>query len=451
MSPPSPNARVARGSGRASIFGSLASYTQPRVRVMLALGFASGLPFILTGATLGYWLRDEGTSLTVIGFISWVGLAYSLKVLWAPLVDRVDAPFLGRLGRRRSWMLFAQIVVALALTGMALTGPKHGLALLGAFAVLTAFASATQDIVVDAWRIESAASKDELGLLSAAYQLGYRAALLITDALILISANHLGWPISYGFMAILMSVGFAATLKAHEPLRAAAIPRRIGASFSGGVFDAIVGPFIAFFRTHGWMALLMLAMISLYKLPDFVMGPMATPLYHDLGLSKDVVGSMRASIGLAGTLLGIAAGGFASQRFGYMRSLIAGALLQACGVAGFAVLAQSGGDLRVFGTILALENFGAAFAGVAIITYMSSLTSLGYTATQYALLSSTYAYLGKILKGFSGVIVDHLATTHPRMDAYSMFFAGAGAIGLPAVILCFVLLRTQRHSSRQLE
>ena len=426
-------------------------YTQPRVRVMLALGFSSGLPFILTGATLGYWLRDEGTSLTVIGFISWVGLAYSLKVLWAPLVDRMDAPFLGSLGRRRSWMLFAQLVVAASLAGMALTGPKHGLTLLGVFAVLTAFASATQDIVVDAWRIESAATKDELGLLSAAYQLGYRVALLITDALILISANHLGWPISYGFMAILMSVGFLATLNAPEPIRSGGPPRKTFTSFSGGLFDAIVGPFIAFFRTHGWMALLMLAMISLYKLPDFVMGPMATPLYHDLGLSKDVVGSMRASIGLAGTLLGIAAGGFASQRFGYMRSLIAGALLQACGVAGFAVLAQSGGDLRVFGAVLSLENFGAAFAGVAIITYMSSLTSLGYTATQYALLSSTYAYLGKILKGFSGVIVDHLDKSHAHMDAYSIFFAGAGAIGLPAVVLCVVLLRMQRVESRRVE
>lgn len=442
-----------------SLFGSLKSGTQPRVRVMLALGFASGLPFLLTGATLGYWLRDEGATLTVIGFISWVGLAYSLKVLWAPIVDRVNAPLFGRLGRRRSWMLLAQLIVAASLTCMALTGPKHGLTILGAFALATAFASATQDIVIDAWRIESAAGKDELGLLSAAYQLGYRAALLVTDALVLVSANHLGWPVSYGFMAILMSVGFAATLKAEEPRRVgtpsptmplaprlqdSTIPRLLRA-----FADAIVGPFVAFFRTHGWMALLMLAMISLYKLPDFVMGPMATPLYHDLGLSKDVVGSIRASVGLAGTLLGIAAGGFTSQRFGYMRCLIAGALLQACGVASFAVLAQSGGDLRTFGAIMTLENFGAAFAGVALITYMSSLTSVGYTATQYALLSSTYAYLGKILKGFSGATVEHLARSRPLMDAYAVFFAGAGAIGLPAAVLCVVLLRTQRATTRK--
>src|SRR5262249_32901459 len=160
-----------------------------------------GLPFFLSGNTLGYWLREEGTTLQAIGFLSWVGLAYSLKFLWAPIVDRVDAPIVGRLGRRRSWMLLTQILVAVGLVGLALTGPRHGLAAVGEFAVLVAFASATQDIVIDAWRIEAAADSDELGLLSAAYQLGYRAAIIVTDALILISANHLGWPVSYEMMA----------------------------------------------------------------------------------------------------------------------------------------------------------------------------------------------------------------------------------------------------------
>ena len=427
-------------------------YFQPRVRVMLALGFSSGLPFLLTGATLGYWLRDEGTSLTLIGFVSWVGLTYSLKVLWAPLVDRVDAPLLGRLGRRRSWIVLAQIVVALALVAMAVTGPAGGLTLLGAFALVTAFASATQDIVIDAWRIESASTNDELGLLSAAYQLGYRAALLTTDALILIFAAHLGWPLSYGAMAALMAVGFVAALRAPEPARQH--PTARASPFPGSrrpaFLDAIVGPFTVFFRTHGWTALLMLSMISLYKLPDFVMGPMAAPLYKDLGFSKDAVGSMRASIGLAGTLLGVAAGGLVSRRFGYMKALLAGAALQAIGVAGFAALAQSGGDLRIFGGVIAVENFGAAFAGVALITYMSSLTSLGYTATQYALLSSTYAYLGKILKGFSGAVVDHLALSRPLLDAYAIFFVGAGAIGLPALVLCAVLIRVEGRSRHKM-
>src|SRR6478672_11444804 len=175
----------------------LTSLGQPRVAVMLMLGFSSGLPFFLTGNTLGYWLRDQGTTLQAIGFLSWVGLAYSLKFLWAPVVDRLDAPVFGRFGRRRSWMLLTQALIAVGLIGMASTGTSHGLAAIGALAVVVAFSSSTQDIVIDAWRIEAAGDSDELGLLSAAYQLGYRAAIIVTDALILIAANHLGWSVSY--------------------------------------------------------------------------------------------------------------------------------------------------------------------------------------------------------------------------------------------------------------
>src|SRR5690348_14927080 len=221
----------------------LASLGQPKVAVMLALGFSSGLPFFLPGNTLGYWLRDEGTTLQAIGFLSWVGLAYSLKFLWAPVVDRLDAPIFARFGRRRSWMLLTQALVAAGLVGLSLTGPKHGLTIVGAFAVLVAFASSTQDIVIDAWRIEAARDSDELGLLSAAYQLGYRAAIIITDALILISANHLGWKVSYGMMAALMAVGMIATGAAFEPRRseAAAGTRRLERRGLRGAVDAIVG------------------------------------------------------------------------------------------------------------------------------------------------------------------------------------------------------------------
>ena len=202
------------------------------------------------------------------------------------------------------------------------------------------------------------------------------------------------------------------------------------------MFDAVAGPFLVFFRAHGWLALLMLAVISLYRLPDFVMGPMANPLYHDLGLSKDVVGGVRGSVGLLFSLLGIAAGGLSAARFGYMKALFAGAVLQSLAIASFAMLAVCrGGDLVTFSSVMAADNFATSFAGVALITYMSSLTSIGYTATQYALLSSVYAYLGKISKGFSGAIVDSIALTHSAMDAYAIFFVGAGAIGLPALIL----------------
>jgi MFS transporter, PAT family, beta-lactamase induction signal transducer AmpG len=428
----------------------IASLGQPKVAVMLALGFSSGLPFLLTGNTLGYWLRDEGTTLKAIGFLSWVGLAYSLKFLWAPIVDRVDAPIFGRFGRRRSWMLLAQVLVGLGLLGLSISGTQHGLTTVGLLAVLVAFSSSTQDIVVDAWRIEAASDSDELGLLSAAYQLGYRAALLVTDALILISANHLGWHISYTMMAVLMGVGVGATFAAIEPLRAqrdpAAPPERRLASFRGFA-DAVIGPFAEFFRTYGWLALLMLAMISLYRLPEFLLGPMANPYYHDLGLSKDTVGAVRASIGLVGSLLGIAAGGVSAVRFGYFKTLFLGLLLQSAGTAAFAIMAYTGADVRIFGAIMAFDNFGASFAGVALVTYMSSLTTMGYTATQYALLSSAYTYVGKFAKGFSGVMVESLANGRTLLEGYALFFIGAGLLGIPALILCLILARIQRNNT----
>ena len=427
----------------------MTSLGQPKVAVMLLLGFSSGLPFFLSGNTLGYWLRDAGTTLAAIGFLSWVGLAYSLKFLWAPVIDRVDAPVFGRLGRRRGWMILSQISVALGLTALAVMGLSAGLVAVGVFALVVAFSSSTQDIVVDAWRIEAASDSDELGLLSSAYQLGYRGAILVTDALILISANHFGWRISYGAMAALMAVGMGATLVAIEPLRAA---RAVGSKaetplWTGrGFFDAVIGPFTEFFRMYGWLALLMLAMISFYQLPEFVMGPMANPFYHDLGLSKDAVGAVRGSVGLVATLVGIAAGGFSTLRFGYLRTLIAGVAVKILVIANFATLAHTGPDLRVFGAVMFADNVGIGFAGVALVTYMSSLTSIGYTATQYALLSSAYTYVGKFAKGFSGVMVERLAVGRPLLEAYGLFFIGAGLLGLPALILCIFLSRAARES-----
>jgi len=318
-------------------------------------------------------------------------------------------------------------------------------------ALIVAFASSTQDIVVDAWRIEAAGNGDELGLLSAAYQLGYRGALLVTDALILISASRFGWPLSYTAMAVLMAIGLCASFMAVEPTRAGTVsdskPQFAPLWSARGFVDAVVGPFAEFFRVYGWLALLMLAMISFYRLPEFMMGPMANPFYHDLGLSKEVVGTVRASIGIVASLLGIAAGGFSALRFGYVRTLIIGVVLQSLVIAAFALLAYSGPDVRVFGAVMAADNFGIAFAGVALVTYMSSLTSLGYTATQYALLSSAYTYVGKFSKGFSGVIVEQLASGRTLLEGYGIFFIGAGLLGIPALVLCVFLARVTRHQT----
>jgi len=424
-----------------------ASLGQPKVAAMLMLGFSSGLPFFLTGNTLGYWMRDEGTALSAIGFLSWVGLAYSIKFLWAPIIDRIDAPVFGRLGRRRGWMVLTQLFVGAGLAAIAMLGRSAGLGALGLFALAVAFSSSTQDIVVDAWRIEAATDSDELGLLSSAYQFGYRLAVLVTEAAILIIAQHFGWRLSYGVMAILMGVGVSASLIATEPLRAekafeSKADRPLWTAL--GFFDAVIGPFREFFRVYGWLALLMLAMISFYQLSDYVTGPMYNPFYHDLGLSKDTVGAVRASIGLVATLAGIAAGGFSALRFGYMPTLIAGVILKMLVIANFATLAHTGPSIPVFGAVIAADNFGIGFAGVALVTYMSSLTSLGYTATQYALLSSAYTYVGKFSKGFSGVMVERLAVGRPLIDAYGLFFISAGLLGVPALILCIVLARANR-------
>jgi PAT family beta-lactamase induction signal transducer AmpG len=434
---------------RHSILDVVRALKRPKVALMLALGFSSGLPFMLTAATLGYWLRDAGASLKAIGFISWVGLAYSLKYLWSPVVDRVTPPGLARLGRRRSWLLLTQLVLGAGLLAMAMIGPGGGLGLLGAAALVVAFASATQDIAVDALRIEVADGEEELGLITGAFQLGYRLAVLASDALILIVAQHFGWPAAYVFMAALMLVGLGATLVIAEPARAEEVMAGKRPLWTPkGLFDAVVGPFVSFFRQYGWLALVMLLMITLYRLPEFVMGPMATPFYHDLGFNKDFVGGVRLSAGLAGTFCGIAGGGLIAAALGRFRGLVVGALLQGLAIASFSLLAIFGPDPRLFGAVMFFDNFGVGAAGVLLVTYMSSLTSLGYTATQYALLSSAYTWVGKVLKGFSGVVVESLAASHGLMGAYAIFFIGAGAIGLPALVLCLALGGAQRRRER---
>lgn len=430
---------------------TVAALRKPRVAGMAALGFASGLPFLLTGATFGYWLRDEGTTLTAIGFLSWVGLAYTFKVLWSPFVDRLPAPFMGALGRRRGWALFTQLTIAAALVAMAIVGPhgSGGLVAIGVLALVVAFGSATQDIAVDAWRIEAASDADELGLFTSVFQLGYRIALLVTDALILVFAEYFGWPLSYVLMAVFMGVGLFAALRTPEPARADAVLEEKAHAAPlwtpRGFFDAVVGPFVAFFKTHGSLALLMLLMISVYRLPEFLIGPVAGPFYSDLELSKDVVGGVRGTVGLVASFLGIAAGGIAAVRLGYMPALIAGAVLQGVGVAAYALVAIFGPNLALFSAAMATDNFCYAFAGVALITYMSSLTSLGYTATQYALLSSTYTLFGKFLKGFSGAVVDGLNQSRTLMESYAIFYVGAGAVAVPALVLCLIL--AARHKA----
>ncbi len=451
--PDGPLATVAEPTPKKAVGATdvLKAMGRGRVLITLLIGLGSGLPFMLVGNTLGIWLREGGTELAAIGFISWVGLAYSLKFLWAPVIDRVDVPLLGRLGRRRGWLLLSQIAVGLSLIAMALIGPEGGLTLLGAAALATAFSAATQDIVADAWRIESAESDEDQGLLTSAFQLGYRAAILAGNALILFVASGIGWNGAYGLYGAAMGIAVVATLFAKEPVDRRTLEQvtgQVSLLSPRGLFDAIVGPFLNFLKTHGAAAILMLAAISLYRLPDFVMGPMIGPFYTDLGLAKETIGAMRLSVGLIASLLGIAAGGLFAVRFGFGKTLLLGALIGPMSNLGYTVMALVGLSTPVFGGVLFVENFSEGFAGAALVAYMASLTSIGYTATQYALLSSFYALLGKFLKGLSGVAVERLEQGRPLMEAYALFFAATAAVGVPAVLLCWLLLLRQR---KQLE
>jgi MFS transporter, PAT family, beta-lactamase induction signal transducer AmpG len=420
------------------------SLTRPKVAVMFGLGFSSGLPFMLVGNTLGFWLREAGITLTTIGFLSWVGLAYSFKFIWAPLTDKLDLPIFGKiLGRRRGWMMASQLVVMIGLLAMSYFKPEGGVVFFTALAALAACASATQDIVIDAWRIEASDTAEDMALLSSTYQLGYRGALLITDALILIVAGSVGWPISYGLMGALMTVGLCATLMAPEPRRHFVTHEGVKAAWTfKGILHAVSDPLLVFIKDHGSKALLILAAVSFYRLADFMMGPMANPFYNDLGISKEVVGGVRGSIGLIASIAGIAAGGISAVRFGLLRTLLFGAIIGPASNLAFSLMALAGPRNDIFAAAMGIDNFSGGFAGVALVGYMSTLTSVGYTATQYALLTSFYTLLGKLLKGFSGAAVDALSHHYNLMDSYAIFFAGTAVIGIPALLCCILLAAT---------
>ena len=441
---------------RRRMWDVLAALGRPRVALMLLMGISSGLPFMLIGNTLGGWLKAAGVGNAAIGFATWVGMTYTVKFLWGAMVDRIPLPVIGRLGRRRSWMLIAQVVAGAGLIGMGLTDPKTQLGMLILFAGGAALGAAVQDTAMDAWRIEIAADPDELGLLTASYSVGYRVALIFTEAVILISADRIGWPASYVIYGSAMAIGVVAVLLAREPAAADAVMRsksEIGArSLPWAVYDAVLGPLIAFFRTHGLlMSTLMLLMITFYHLSDYMRGPMSLPYYISLKLDYDFIGLTRLVFGSPCTFLGIALGGLSSLRLGNRPTLIVGAFAQPLVIGSFAILGFHGGDfpllgagpvaLTAFQAIMGLDSIAIGFSGVALVAYMSTLTSLGYTATQYALLTSAVAILGKFLKGFSGAIVDALQTGRTPDQAFALFYICAGALGLPAILLCLLLPR----------
>ncbi|MEM8988008.1 MAG: MFS transporter [Pseudomonadota bacterium] len=428
---------------------TLKAYGKPKMLLMLALGFSAGLPFLLIYGTLSAWLREAGVSRTSIGFLSWIGLAYGFKFLWAPLLDHWRLPWLAnRFGRRRAWMLLAQCGIALGLVGMAFSDPSVSVVPIALFAVLTAFCSATQDIAVDAWRIE-AAPKSEQGEMAAVYQLGYRFGLIAAGALALYIADFANWTAAYLAMAGLVGVGMAAAIL--SPLVGEAAPSAPPPPARGAadaiknavqIFQAaVVAPFADFISRFGATAIVVLALIATYRIPDFALGIMARPFYIDLGFSLSEIATVSAVYGIWISIVGAFAGGAAVARAGIMPSLLVGVIVSAATNLLYVWLAGKGDAVWALTLAISAENFAGGFAGTALIAYMSMLTNTAFTATQYALFSSFFSIVAKFLSGFSGAIVDGFSTNTADIGGYAPFFLLTAAAGVPAIICVLAIMR----------
>jgi len=546
--------------------GGLAVYGERRVLVMLLLGFSAGLPNLLIFDTLSAWLRESGLTLEVIGFFALATLSYSLKFVWAPLIDRTSVPLLTPLlGHRRSWMLVTQAVVIIGLWSIAGLNPATALGPIALFAVLVGFFGATQDIVIDAWRIE-AADDTRHGAMAAAYQWGYRIAIIVAGAVPLVLADLYNWNLSYAVMAALMGVGvFGVLLAPREtahairPIPVGDVPSRpplevlewiarliviaiaalvIGSGLTGaadllasalGVFglsaenQAALGaaweakpqgayyqvaavvlglgllvlacwpipgvrtrpgaylsgsfgqPMAYFYRRFAGVATLILALICVYRLADFVLNIM-NPFYLDLGFTKTELAEVRKVFGVMMTTLGVFIGGWSVARLGLIRTMVIGAFMSPVSNLVFAWLATQGPSLSALTVAIGVDNIATGYAGTALIAYMSSLTSIGFTATQYALFSSLYALPGKLIASQSGRIVEGSAraaengglftplkglfanlpagslaqgaatsgVTPAALGAgYVVFFLYSTLIGVFAIVLAFIVARKQ--------
>lgn len=430
---------------------TLAAYAHPRVRAMLFLGFSTGLAFPLVLMTLYARLRQAGIDRTTIGMFSLVGLMYSVKFFWSPLVDRLRLPLLGALGRRRSWMLLAQAGVAAGLVAMAFYDPALGPAHMALLAVLTAFAGATQDIVIDAYRIE-AVGKDLQGSMVASWQLGYQLALICAQAGALTIAASFGWTAAYLAMATLLGVGMVAALAIDEPEvrvdggtreqearvvqfleRAAHWPARFRDA-GAWLIGAIVCPVTDFFARYGLRtALLIAALIVTYRLNYMTMGVAANTFYLDLGFSLTQIALVSKTYGLVMTMAGGLLGGLLVARFGIPRTLLVGFVLLTLGNLFYAYIAGIHPGLWWLSAAVSVDNVGNGIAGVAFIAYMSSLTNPAYTATQFALFGMLWSLPAKSLASQWGRIVDAFG--------YRPFFVYTALIGLPSLLLVLWLMR----------
>ncbi len=403
-------------------------------------------------STLNARLADVGVETATIGFFSWLGITYSIKVFWAPVVDRLKLPFLDRLlGKRRSWILLAQAGIATGLYLMAHVDATVAPEMMAFCGLLVAFSSATQDVAIDAYRIEVAEERLQAAL-AATYIFGYRLALLVAGAGALYLAEFWSWQVSYEVMALLVGVGMVTVLIVREPrvnhyAAAQDIADKIEheaskrthlnprlARFIGWFYAAIAGPFLDFFRRYKELAILILVMVAVYRISDIAMGVMANPFYLDfMGFSKTQVADVTKIFGFFMTIAGSLVGGVLVVRYGVRRILLAGAIMTAATNLLFVVLAQYPPNIVTLALVVSADNLSGGIANVALIAWLSSMTSAAFTATQYALFSSLMTLPGKFIGGFSGIVVAGFG--------YAEFFLVAGIMGVPAILLAIYMMR----------
>ncbi|MWJ28411.1 MFS transporter [Halomonas sp. ZH2S] len=433
---------------------ALMIYLQAPVITMLFLGFSAGLPFLLVFSTLSAWLRSDGVEVAAIGFFAWIGMLYSIKFFWAPVVDRLALPVLTRaFGQRRGWMLLAQAMIAAGLIGLAGLEPLGNLGWVAAFSLLVAFGSATQDIAIDAFRIESAPD-DVQAAMASTYIIGYRGGLLAAGAGALYVASLASWDAAYMTMAALVGVGVVTVLLRPEPARTSLsiqlihepkvrafirasrgkpkALRRLGA----WVIGAIVCPFTDFFRRYGVKALGILVFIAMFRISDLAMASMANPLYIDLGFSLATIANITNIFGIAMSIGGGVLGGLLVVRYGIGPILVFGAAAATLTNLLFAALALAGESLPFLVMAIIGDNLANGMASAVFIAFLSCLTSRAYTATQYALFSSLMTLPGKFLSGFGGLVV--------TAQGYATFFVVATLLGLPAIALAIWISRDRK-------
>ena len=426
-------------------------YTRWQVVALLFLGFSAGLPFLLVFSTLNARLADVGVETATIGFFSWLGITYSIKVFWAPIVDRLKLPILDQLfGKRRSWILLAQAGIATGLYLMATVDAVSATQTLALCGLLVAFSSATQDVAIDAYRIEIAEERLQAAL-AATYIFGYRLALLVAGAGALYIAEYYSWTVSYQVMAALVGVGALTVLVAREPAvnhfaAASDIAQKVReeaskrthlppalAKFAGWFYAAIAGPFLDFFQRYRELAIAILILVAVYRISDIAMGVMANPFYLDfMGFSKTQVADVTKIFGFFMTIVGSLAGGVLVVRYGVRKILLAGAIMTAATNLLFVWLAQFPPNVATLAVVVSADNLAGGIANVALIAWLSSMTSASFTATQYALFSSLMTLPGKFLGGFSGIVVADFG--------YAEFFTLSAVMGIPAILLVLFLM-----------